>query len=192
MPISVLHVVDLAGCEAPKEVKKQSKIGSSTSSLQALLRGIARASNPSVVSSTQGSVASCQLVSLLQEHLLSTKKGTISVIHTINPQLRDFEDTLSALNALKTIPLSLQQNPPRVDDHFWSDLDLCKECSSKKERIEEHIRDMVVSELHERYQNPLGTSDSNSREKSLSFTMQQIVMQHLFLHPLDPTNRPIR
>lgn len=186
MPISVLHVVDLAGCETPKEIKSQSKIDSDkdscASSLHALLRGIARASNPSAVSVAQESVTSCQLVSLLQEHLFSTKKGVISVIHTMNPQLRDFEDTVFALNALKTIPLSQQQNSRIVDDHFWDDLDLCKECSSKKDLIEEHIRDMVVTELHERCQNPLSTSDSNSKEKCLSFTIQQIVLQQAFFH----------
>ena len=196
MPISVLHVVDLAGCETPKEVKSRSKIDSdkdsSSSSLHALLRGIAHASNPSAVSGAQESVVSCQLVSLLQEHLLSTKKGAISVIHTMNPQLRDFEDTVSALNALKTIPLSQQQNSRLTDDHFWDDLDLCRECFSKKDLIEEHIRDMVVTELHERCQNPLSSSDSNSKEKCLSFTIQQIVLQQTLFHPIDPTNRHIR
>lgn len=173
VPISILRVLDLAGCESRIAQSNVSPtVAACSSSLQALLSCIANASSQSSVMRLQQLFVPCPLTLLLRDQLIPARKGSIIVIHAISSLLQDFDAVACALNDLKRVCVIRSEGAKtESNDDYWSGVELCEKCAGKKDVIEERIRNTVVKEVFSRSQN----ASISSEDKSLSSSVRQLV-----------------
>ncbi|KAM7456245.1 hypothetical protein BLSTO_02995, partial [Blastocystis sp. subtype 1] len=173
VPISILRVLDLAGCESRIAQSNVSPtVAACSSSLQALLSCIANASSQSSVMRLQQLFVPCPLTLLLRDQLIPARKGSIIVIHAISSLLQDFDAVACALNDLKRVCVIRSEGAKtESNDDYWSGVELCEKCAGKKDVIEERIRNTVVKEVFSRSQN----ASISSEDKSLSGSIRQLL-----------------
>ena len=162
IPISVLRVVELAGCESRTTQSSTSPtVASCASALQAIVTCISNASSQSSVVRLQQLFVPCPLTLFLRDQLIPTRKEAIIVFHTISSLFQDFDSVVCALNDLKKICLVRSEHTKTGEnDDCWNGIELCEKCSQKKTIIEERIRNTVVKEVYSRSQNVPPTSNN--------------------------------